>query len=114
MPRAMVLELVIPLVAVAVVLTFAAGAVRAWRVRRRAAADEMSVTLSVLPTRTAVVVVDVDGDVVSPGLTRLVQHAVREAFVFSAVDVVEVRRRDGGVVERRHRPVRTGVGARTF
>ena len=64
---------------------------------------EMSVTLSVLPTRTAVVVLDVETEAPSAALTRLVEHAIRDAFVFDAVDAVEVRRRNGELLERRRR-----------
>ncbi|MCA1842595.1 MAG: hypothetical protein LC792_05285 [Actinobacteria bacterium] len=65
--------------------------------------SEMSVTLSVLPTRTAVVVLDVGADAASTTLAGLVDHAVHDAFVFDAVDVVEVRRRNGELLERRSR-----------
>lgn len=64
---------------------------------------EMSVTLSVLPTRTAVIVVDSGADAPSAALAGLVDHAVRDAFVFDAVDVVEVRRHSGELLERRRR-----------
>jgi hypothetical protein len=96
----------------AVAVAGAAGAFaggRAVRRRRRAApvppAPGMSVTLSVLPTRTAIVVLDVGADARSAAVSRLVEHAVRDAFVFDAVEVVEVRRRDGELVERRRRGV---------
>ena len=65
--------------------------------------EVMSVTLSVLPTRTAVVVVDVGPGPRPADLAGLVDHAVRDAFVFDAVDVVEVRRRTGELLERRRR-----------
>jgi hypothetical protein len=42
----------------------------------------MSVTLSVLPTGTAVVVLDVETEAPSAALSRLVEHAVRDAFLF--------------------------------
>jgi hypothetical protein len=82
--------------------------VRSFRRRRRRSAagtprTGMSVTLSVLPTRTAMVVLDVGADAPSSALNRLVEHAVRDAFVFSAVDVVEVRLRSGELLERRSR-----------
>jgi hypothetical protein len=63
----------------------------------------MSVTLSVLPSRTAVVVLDADSEIPSRALDRLVNRAVRDAFVFEAVDAVEVRRRTGELLFRRHR-----------
>jgi hypothetical protein len=65
--------------------------------------DDISVTLSVLPTRTAVVMVDVGAGPGSADVAGLVDHAVRDAFVFDAVDVVEVRRRTGELLERRRR-----------
>jgi len=65
--------------------------------------EEMSVTLSVLPTRTAVVMVDVGPDACSADLAGLVDHAIHDAFVFEAVDVVEVRRPNGELLERRRR-----------
>jgi len=82
----------------------------------------MSVTLSVLPSRTAVVVLGAESDTSSRALDRLVDRAVRDAFVFEAVDVVEVRRRNGEFLYRRHRdhgasrgsadPLRLGPGPR--
>ena len=116
----MPLVLLIALATVMAVAMVAAGAARAGRaghairVRSRAAPEEVSVTLSVLPTRTAVVVVDTDADEFSAVVNCLVQHAVREAFLFDAVDVVEVRRRTGMVVDRRRRPVGTRAGAPSF
>jgi hypothetical protein len=65
--------------------------------------SEMSVTLSVLPSRTAVVRLDVASDAPPAALASLVDQAVRDAFVLDAVDVVEVRRRDGDLLERRRR-----------
>jgi Ethanolamine utilization protein EutJ (predicted chaperonin) len=66
-------------------------------------APEMSVRLSVLPTRTAVVVLDVGVDAPPAAVARLVEHAVRDAFVFDAVDIVEVRRGNGELLEQRRR-----------
>ena len=65
--------------------------------------DEISVRLSVLPTRTAVVMVDVAPHACSADVAGLVDHAVRDAFAFDAVDVVEVRRRNGELLECRRR-----------
>jgi hypothetical protein len=88
-----------------VTVTFAA--VRAVRRQRTAAgvrqSTEMTVTLSVLPTRTAMVVLDDGAAAPSAALSRFVEHAVRDAFVFDAVEVVEVRRRNGELLERRRR-----------
>jgi hypothetical protein len=64
---------------------------------------DTSVTLSVLPTRTAVVMLDAATDACSADVAGLVDHAVEDAFVFDAVEVVEVRRRNGELVERRRR-----------
>jgi len=64
---------------------------------------EMSVTLSVLPSRTAVVMLDAAPDAPSTAVAGLVDQAVRDAFVLDVVDVVEVRRRNGELVERRSR-----------
>jgi len=64
---------------------------------------EMSVTLSVLPSRTAVVMLDAGPDAPPTAVAGLVDQAVRDAFVLDAVDVVEVRRRNGELVERRSR-----------
>jgi Ethanolamine utilization protein EutJ (predicted chaperonin) len=87
--------------AVAVVVTRAVPA--RYLGRRPHRSGEMSVTLSVLPTRTAVVVLGVETVASSTALARLVEHAVRDAFVFDAVDAVEVRRRNGELLERRRR-----------
>jgi len=65
--------------------------------------EEIVVTLSVLPTRTAVVMVGADADPSSAAVAPLVEHAAREALSFATVDVVEVRRRDGQLLERRRR-----------
>jgi hypothetical protein len=89
----------LPLTALAFILVGAAQA-------RRVVPDAppaMSVTLSVLPTRTAVVVLDVETAAPSADLAGLVEHAVRDAFRFHAVNAVEVRRRNGEVLERRLR-----------
>jgi hypothetical protein len=95
-----------------VAITIAAAAVMFVIVRavrdRSAAADEarppeMSVTLSVLPTRMARVVLDVGPNAPSAAVSRLVEQAVRDAFVFNAVEVVEVRRRTGELLELRRR-----------
>lgn len=64
---------------------------------------EMSVTLSVLPTRTAVIVLDGATDSGSAALAALVDQAVTDAFSFNAVDRVEVRRRNGDLLETRRR-----------
>jgi Ethanolamine utilization protein EutJ (predicted chaperonin) len=63
----------------------------------------MSVTLSMQSTRRAVVMVDDRPGTHAPDVAGLVEHAVRDAFVFDAVDVVEVRRRSGELLERRSR-----------
>ena len=63
----------------------------------------VGVTLSVLPSRTAVVMLDLGADPASAAVAPLVEHAVRDAFVFEAVDVVEVRGRDGQLLDRRSR-----------
>lgn len=96
---------IVPLTVLATVLlaVVAAGTARSRWAGRRSASADVAVTLSVLPTRIALVAIDLDGAEFPPTLNRLVEHAVREAFVFSAVDVVEVRRRDGSLIERRHR-----------
>lgn len=93
-----------------VVIGLAAAAVAVVRlvsVRRletgRPLPPEMSVTLSVLPSRTAVVMLDAGPDAPASAVAGLVDQAVRDAFVLDAVDVVEVRRRDGELVERRSR-----------
>ncbi len=64
---------------------------------------EMSVTLSVLPSRTAVVMLDAGPEAQTTAVAGLVDQAVRDAFVLDAVDVVEVRRRNGELLERRSR-----------
>lgn len=64
---------------------------------------DVGVTLSVLPPRTAVVMLDIGADPASPEVAPLVEHAVREAFMFEAVDVVEVRGSDGQLLDRRCR-----------
>jgi hypothetical protein len=61
---------------------------------------DVGVTLSVLPSRTAVVMLDLGADPASAEVAPLVEHAVREAFMFEAVDVVEVRGRDGQLLDR--------------
>lgn len=66
---------------------------------------EISVTLSVLSTRTAVVVVDAGVDPPSAAVASLVEHAVRDAFAIGAVDVVEVRGGNGELLEQRRRGV---------
>jgi hypothetical protein len=65
--------------------------------------SDLSVRLSVMPDRRAVVVVDVGADAPSGALDPLVQDVIRDAFVFDAVDVVEVRRPNGELVDRRRR-----------
>lgn len=69
----------------------------------RQSSREMSVTLSVLPTRTAVVVLGGGADAPSAEVATLVECAVCDAFVFDAVDVVEVRHPNGELLERRRR-----------
>jgi nicotinamidase-related amidase len=61
--------------------------------------------LSVLPDRTALVVLDVqnDNDAPSDDIAAMVELAVGDAFAFAAVELVEVRGCDGGVVDRRYR-----------
>jgi hypothetical protein len=66
-------------------------------------APGMSVRLSVLPTRTALVVLDAEPDAPSAAVAGLVEEAVRDALVIDAVDVVEVRHRNGELLERRRR-----------
>ena len=63
----------------------------------------VGVTLSVLPSRTAVVMLDLGADSASGEVGPLVEHAVREAFTFKAVNVVEVRDSDGQLLDRRRR-----------
>ena len=65
--------------------------------------EEPAVTLSVLPGRRAVVTLDAKGDR-SSGTAHLVDHAARHAFTLDGIDVVEVRRADGELLERRLRP----------
>ena len=64
---------------------------------------DVGVTLSVLPSRMAVVMLDLGADPASAEVGPLVEHAVREAFAFKAVAVVEVRGRDGQLLDRRRR-----------
>ena len=63
---------------------------------RRLPAD-VGVTLSVLPGRTAVVSLDQGAD------PALLEQAVTEALTFGTVDVVEIRHRDGQLLDRRSR-----------
>jgi len=65
--------------------------------------EEPAVTLSVLPGRRAVVTLDANGDR-SSETAQLVNHAAREAFTLNGIDVVEVRRANGELLERRLRP----------
>ena len=64
---------------------------------------EVGVTLSVLPSRTAVVMLDLGADASSAAVAPLVEQAVSEALAFKSVDVVEVRARDGQLLDRRCR-----------
>ena len=64
---------------------------------------DAAVTLSVLPTRTAVVMIDLGADASSAAVAPLVEHAVNDAFALETVDVVEVRSPDGHVLDRRCR-----------
>ena len=87
----------------AVVAFIVSRVVRGRRLDPGAHLPEPSVRLSVLPTRTALVVLDLGVDAPSAAVAKLVEHAVRDAFVFDAVDVVEVRHRNGEPLEQRHR-----------
>jgi len=66
--------------------------------------QEPTVTLSVLPGRSAVVTVDANGERPA-GTAYLVDQAVCHAFTLDGIDVVEVRQPDGELLERRLRPV---------
>lgn len=94
---------------VAVVAVAAFMTVRIMQRRRpgsgRPVRSDTQVTLSVLPSRTAVVMLERGVDAPSAALNRLVEHAVREAFVFRSVDIVEVRKPDGQLLDRRRRPL---------
>ena len=77
---------------------------RLWSLKQKARqTSEVGVTLSVLPGRTAVVRLDLGADPASAAIAPLVEHAVREAFLFETVDVVEVRGPDGQLLDRRSR-----------
>jgi hypothetical protein len=65
--------------------------------------EEVGVTLSILPTRTALVMLDPRAGGSSAAVAPVVEHAVSEAFAFESVDVVEVRTRDGQLLDRRRR-----------
>jgi len=97
--------LLIGLPALAAVVLVAEG-VRCGRAarRQRAEAEAVAVRLSVVAAGTAVVVLDGGRHAASGAGARLVERAVRDAFVLEAVDVVEVRRPDGALLDRRHRP----------
>jgi microcompartment protein CcmK/EutM len=88
--------------ALAAVLLIAEG-IRCGRAARRQPAEEVAVTLSVVAGRTAVVVLEGGSAAGSAAGATLVERAVRDAFVLEAVDVVEVRRPDGALLDRRHR-----------
>jgi hypothetical protein len=98
-------DVIVPLAILVALLGLAAT--RALRRRRGPrtdqAAEEPSVTLSVLPGPRAVVTVDTE-PARSPGAAHLVDQAVRDAFTFDGVDGVEVRRADGELLELRLRP----------
>jgi hypothetical protein len=98
-------EVIVALALLAAVLALALT--HALRGQREHAADqpgeEPAVTLSVLPGRRAVVTLDAKGDR-SSGTAHLVDHAARHAFTLDGIDVVEVRRADGELLERRLRP----------
>ena len=64
---------------------------------------DLGVTLSVLPSRTAVITLELGGDPCSAAVASLVEHAVKEAFAFETVDALEVRDRDGHLLDRRSR-----------
>ena len=77
---------------------------RLWGSKQKARRpSDVGVTLSVLRCRTAVVRLDLGADPASAAIAPLVEHAVREAFAFEAVDVVEVRGPDGQLLDRRSR-----------
>jgi hypothetical protein len=96
------LLMLIAIPSVMAALVVAAG-VRRRRAAHQQSVKEVAVTLSVVSRRTAVVVLDMGSDAASAASANLVEHAVRDAFGFHAVDVVEVRRHDGELLDRRHR-----------
>jgi hypothetical protein len=61
------------------------------------------VTLSVLPGGTAVVTLELGADASSASIAPLVEHVVDEALAFETVDIVEIRSRDGQLIDRRRR-----------
>jgi hypothetical protein len=63
----------------------------------------VGVTLSVLPSRTAVVTLEPGADAYSAPVASLVEHAVNEAFAIETVNAVEVRSSDGQLLDRRCR-----------
>jgi len=65
--------------------------------------SDVGVTLSVLPNRTAVVTLELGTDACAASVAPLVELAVKEALAFTTVDVVEVRYRDGQLIDRRSR-----------
>ena len=65
--------------------------------------SDVGVTLSVLPNRTAVVTLERGADASSASIAPLVEQAVNEALAFATVDAVEVRSRDGQLLDRRRR-----------
>jgi hypothetical protein len=94
----------IALVAAVVVLAVIRRSRRDRCDRIHQAPPEPCVLLSVRPDRTAIVTLDVKSDATSSAVAWLVDAAVREAFGLASVDDVEVRRSDGVLLDRPHRP----------
>jgi hypothetical protein len=92
------------LLLVAAVLAISRSSRSLHRRRTSQPRHEPSVTLSVLPGGRAVVTLDAEGDESATALAHLVDPAVGDAFALASVETVEVRRRDGTLVDRRSRP----------